>query len=129
VVVFFGGLLEGTEVAADDLKWTVKHERKGTMQTIGFGGPVPKQPMQIFAVLRSGTIHSFQGGSEPLLGLAFVVPKGIENVVVTDPQGKDHKLAISKEWLPKEENYFYGYDCSGGIGSEPSGEHWVSGQK
>jgi hypothetical protein len=111
-VVYFNGFSGETRITSDDLKWLAKHEKHGNVYSVGLGVAVPGAPIWIIGAVPSGAWVSLQGGALPLLALVFVVPKGAKELVLTDPAGATHKLDVSNDWAPIEENFVTGSSAS-----------------
>jgi hypothetical protein len=105
VAVYFSGFSGTTKISGDDLTWHIKHGEQGNITPIALFAPIQDTPTLIMGVVQSGAWVSLQGGTEPLLCLVFVVQKGAKEIVLTDPTGAPHKIAISDDWTPKQENF------------------------
>ena len=103
-MVFFEGITHNTDVSVKDMAWVVIHEQCDRFEPIGFGFPVPGAPVTMLGRLTSGSIHSTSGGNRPLIALIFFVPKKTATFTLLGPQGKEHILAISADWLPSDAN-------------------------
>jgi hypothetical protein len=111
-VVYFNGFSDETRITSEDLKWLAKHEKHGNVFSVGLGVAVPGAPIWIIGALPSGAWISLRGGALPLLALVFVVPKGTKELVLTDPTGATHKVDVSNDWAPIEENFVTGFGVS-----------------
>ncbi len=112
VAIYFRGFSETARISSDDLKWLVKHEKHGNVGTIGLFAATADSPLRIIGVVPPAGWVSLQGATSPLLSLVFVVPKGAKELVLTDPTGATHKVAISDDWSPKQENFINSYRVS-----------------
>jgi hypothetical protein len=124
VVVYFK--IGRDTVSVADMNWLIKDEIGSQYKPIGFGCAEPETPVRMFGELTDGKIFGFNGGTERLLSLIFVLPtKAKLTLRLIDPKANEYKLAISRAWLPEEKNFVTNFRVGGGIRTSPAGEGWT----
>jgi hypothetical protein len=105
-IVYFRGFAAGAQVLGDELQWSIKHPSGKTIAPIALGAPTDETPFFIIGNIPRGQWVSLGGSSgEPLLALVVVAPKDAKELLLNDPAGGSHKVAVSTDWSAPKESF------------------------